>query len=742
LELQSTSSLFDIAASFVLHTNRHIFLTGRAGTGKTTFLKYIKEHTTKNTVIVAPTGVAAINAGGVTMHSFFQLPIGYFLPVRQRGFTSLSGTGTDLPTLLSNIRFNKEKRKLIEELDLLIIDEVSMLRADLLDAIDGILRHFRKRFDKPFGGVQVLYIGDLYQLPPVVGNDEWTTLSQYYKSMFFFDAQVMSEDRPFTIELDTIYRQTDKEFIDLLNNIRNNKATEEDLALLNKRYDPYFYPEADDGYIILTSHNYKADKINKSALAKLPNETYQFEGTLTGDFNEKALPVDKSLALKEGAQVMFIRNDKGDQRRFYNGKIGIISRIRREEIYVRFPGEREELLLEQESWRNIRYNYNESAEKVEEQELGSYKQYPLRLAWAVTIHKSQGLTFEKAIIDAGESFAPGQVYVALSRLTALKGLVLSSQITPAAIQTEQRIVAYSDLNLNNRELQQELLSSQKEYLGHKLLNIFDWSKMSEAFREHFASYTEVRLPHQAEAVAWASEMLRHVAKLQETGERFSVQLKQLISEGERDNYRTLHDRIRAAQQYYVTEMRDKLLDPWRKHYDDTKPKPKVKKYLRTLENLHLQLLKKKKEIDRSLDLSTGLAEGKNINQILANNSTAHKQDVAEEIAFVINSVKEDSKSISLRLLKEGKSIDEIAQERSLARSTIEGHLVSFIPTGEVALSEIVSPENELAIRNAIKHSSQRQPAIIREALGNTFSYSEIRAVLTTMEKEEQLENKI
>ena len=264
----------------------------------------------------------------------------------------------------------------------------------------------------------------------------------YYRSMFFFDALVMSEALPVCIELDKIFRQGDAYFIDLLNNIRNNTASEEDLEFLNRKYDPYFHPEADDGYIILTSHNYKADRINQAELARLEAEVRIFDGTINGDFNENALPVDKSLALKTGAQVMFIKNDKGENRRYYNGKTGMISRINNDEIFIRFPGESGEMQLEPETWNNIRYHYNESRDAIEEEELGSYKQYPVRLAWAVTIHKSQGLTFEKAIIDAGQSFAPGQVYVALSRLTSMKGLVLSSPITPQAIHTDPRILAF------------------------------------------------------------------------------------------------------------------------------------------------------------------------------------------------------------------------------------------------------------------------------------------------------------
>lgn len=738
MENLSNNSLFDTAASFVLHTKRHIFLTGRAGTGKTTFLKSIKEQTSKNTVVVAPTGVAAINAGGVTMHSFFQLPIGSFIPEKQRGF-SLSSQGTDLQTLLSNMRINKEKRKLFEELELLVIDEVSMLRADLLDAIDGILRHFRKNQAVPFGGVQVLYIGDMYQLPPVVSNEEWTIMSQYYKSMFFFDALVMQEARPLNIELDKIYRQTDEKFIELLNNVRNNTVTEDDLRLLNKHYDPSFYPEQDDGYIILTSHNFKADKINQSALAKLQAETNVFEGELNGDFNEKNLPVDKSLALKVGAQIMFIKNDKGENRRYYNGKIGIINRIKNGEIYVRFPGDREELLVEQEVWRNIKYNYNEAADKIEEEELGSYKQYPIRLAWAVTIHKSQGLTFEKAIIDAGQSFAAGQVYVALSRLTSLSGLVLSSEINASAILTEQRISAISQNQLPYTLLQQELKNAQEEYLAEKLLKSFNWDPIALAFQEHHKGYNTTKLQHQAEAVNWSMEMLNAVMKDKDVSDRFANQLKQLFSASGTNNFMHLSERVKAANDYFSKEIDENLIANWQKHYEQTKLKSRVKKYLKSLHHLYALLLRKKQEINQAAILASGLADGKNMTHLLQ-----HYQNTSKTIPTQVQSTalkvteKEDSKTISLHLLQQGKDIEDIAKERGLARSTIEGHLMQFIVSGEVKLNQLVSKENEGFIRKAIALSKEKNAGAIRAALGETFTYNEIKAVFLQMEREEMM----
>src|SRR5579871_1540171 len=352
MALADTSNfLFQMAVQFVNQTSRHIFLTGKAGTGKTTFLKFIKENSFKKIAVVAPTGVAAINAGGVTMYSFFQLPFGPYIP------TQSSGWGNDITnqnTLFKNIRFNNDKRELLRELELLIIDEVSMVRADMLDATDAILRHFRRQPLLPFGGIQVLYIGDLFQLPPVINNSEWEILQQHYQSPFFFDALVVKQAPPVLIELKKIYRQNEEKFISILNNIRDKKASKEDLEQLHEHYRPDFHSKNEEHYITLTTHNNKANDINQNKLRRLKEKLFEFKGELTGDFNEKALPAEMFLQLKEGAQVMFIKNDKGEFRRYYNGKIGSVSRIDGEKIFVRFENEEKEIEVEKETWNNIR----------------------------------------------------------------------------------------------------------------------------------------------------------------------------------------------------------------------------------------------------------------------------------------------------------------------------------------------------------------------------------------------------
>ncbi|HET7897380.1 MAG TPA: helicase, partial [Flavisolibacter sp.] len=426
-------------------------------------------------VIVAPTGVAAINAGGVTMHSFFQLPFGPFVPASLNNYSS-SGQATDKHSLFKNIFFTGSKRELLQELELLIIDEVSMVRCDMLDAMDTILRHFRRQYNVPFGGVQVLYIGDMFQLPPVIPQQEWSILQEYYNSPFFFDAQVLKESPPLYIELKKIYRQNEQHFIDILNRVRNNEPQREDLEELNGRYIPAFNPPPGEKYITLTTHNRKADVINEAELKKLPGKLYTFTAEISGEFSDKALPTEFNLQLKEGAQVMFIKNDSGTERRYYNGKLATVKKISGEEITVSF-NDGDDVKLEKEEWKNIRYNYDKEKNDIEEEELGSFKQYPVRLAWAITIHKSQGLTFEKAVIDAGASFAAGQVYVALSRCTSLEGLVLHSRIFANAISTDRRVLEFASREEDDEALQALLREEKEKFQAEMMVKTFNWSKV-------------------------------------------------------------------------------------------------------------------------------------------------------------------------------------------------------------------------------------------------------------------------
>ncbi len=387
---------FELAYRFVTETQESVFLTGKAGTGKTTFLRYLKEHSAKNTIVAAPTGVAAINAGGVTLHSLFQLPLHPLLP-----------TNAGKQELLSKIRYNKQRLQLLRKMEVLIIDEVSMVRCDVMDAIDTILRSIRYQHELPFGGVQLLLIGDLFQLPPVAQNHEWAVLQEYYNSTFFFDSKAIQEQMPLLIELTTIYRQKEELFVRLLNKVRNNQLEAEDLEILNERYQPGFQPDRDETFITLTSHNNQAELINRQQLQRLTAPPYTYKANIDGEFPENSYPADAELVLREGAQVMFLKNDT-ISKRFFNGKIGVVHSLSDEEVIVKCGNE--SIRVQKETWDHSRYTLNRTDGKLEQDVLGTFEQYPLRLAWAITIHKSQGLTFEKVMIDAGLSFTSGQVY--------------------------------------------------------------------------------------------------------------------------------------------------------------------------------------------------------------------------------------------------------------------------------------------------------------------------------------------
>ena len=400
-----TNTSFQLDSDFVNYTNSSLFLTGKAGTGKTTFLKHVKENEVKNTVVVAPTGVAAINAGGTTIHSFFQLPFSPFIPV-SKGYGTNDAI-SDKHSLISRLRLTSERKEVMQKLELLIIDEISMVRCDVLDAIDTVLRHVRSQHTVPFGGVQVLLIGDMYQLPPVIKPEDWAILSAYYKSEYFFNSHVIESQPPVYVELNKIYRQNDGAFVEVLNQVRNNAMSNDGFDLLHTRYLPDFNAAREEKYITLTTHNSKADAINFKALNELPGKVYNFDATIEGEFYEKSFPADMNLKLKIGTQVMFLKNDIEKVRRFFNGKIGMVDKIDGDKIFVLCEGEASAIEVKKEKWKNIRYSLDKKTNLIDEDEIGSFTQFPLRLAWAITIHKSQGLTFEKAIIDAGEAFASG-----------------------------------------------------------------------------------------------------------------------------------------------------------------------------------------------------------------------------------------------------------------------------------------------------------------------------------------------
>jgi hypothetical protein len=720
---------FQLAIQYVNQTARPIFLTGRAGTGKTTFLKYIRENSFKKMAVVAPTGVAAINAGGVTMHSFFQLPFGPFLPRISSGWNPEQPGFSDANTLFRNIRFNAAKRELLQELELLVIDEISMVRADTLDAVDTILRHFREQPLLPFGGLQVLYIGDLYQLPPVVSNPEWDILKAYYASPFFFDAQAIRQAPPVYLELKKIYRQKESRFIDILNNIRNNRASWEDLERLHDHYQPEFVASKGDNYITLTSHNVKADAINRDELSKLRGQPQTFEATVTGEFNDKAFPAEKTLMLKEGAQIMLIKNDKGEVRRYFNGKIGTIKRMGDDRLTIEFPDEPDELVLEKETWKNIRYGYNREKDEIEEEELGSFRQYPIRLAWAITIHKSQGLTFDKAIIDAGASFAPGQVYVALSRLRGLEGLVLRSRIPSTSISTDPRVVFYV-VDRQAEQAEDQLEQEQIAFIGDTLRRTFQWSRLVEQLQDHCTGYAHRKMPDREAGVLLGKKWLESALVQKEVVEKFSRQLEQLLASAESDRYRQLGERTAAAASYFIKQLETELIGPLQEHIAEMRSKSKARKYVQELQVLKGVVLRKKQQVEDAVKIVAGLQKGLDAGRLLMGLDDERKTRIAEPVADTASRTqKGDSNRLSLQLFREGRSITEISKQRSLSVSTVEGHLASFIFTGEVEVKELV-PEHKIGpILAVIKEIGGGALGPIRSRLGNDYSFGEIRAVV-------------
>ena len=510
------NELFDLAYRFVTETGENIFLTGKAGTGKTTFLKYLKENCTKTIIVAAPTGVAAINAGGVTLHSLFQLPFHPFLP-----------TASAKQELLAKIRHNKQRQELLRRMELLVIDEISMVRCDVMDAIDTILKHVRRNHHLPFGGVQVLCIGDLHQLSPVAQNAEWKILSEYYESPFFFDSHAVKEQMPLLIELNKIYRQKEESFVELLNKVRNNIMSEQDFKELHDRFIPGFRASNDEGFITLTSHNNQADLINNKELQRLNTSSFTYKAVIENEFAEHLYPAEVELVLKEGAQVMFLKNDPV-QKRYFNGKIGKVVSLEKEKVTVDCDG----FLIDvsRETWENSRYTLNRSDGKLEQETLGTFTQYPLRLAWAITIHKSQGLTFDKVMIDAGAAFSSGQVYVALSRCTSLEGIVLLSRIPSSAIYSNASVIKGQRLLTHKGVLEERFTGARKAFSHQLLEEIFSFNEPVAACELlHFHVYDQ-KDKLNVEAIAWISNIKAGLDADKAIGLRFINSIGALMKE--------------------------------------------------------------------------------------------------------------------------------------------------------------------------------------------------------------------
>ncbi len=812
-----TNPQLELAFDYVRNTHKNIFLTGKAGTGKTTFLHQIQKETPKRMVIVAPTGVAAINAGGMTIHSFFQLPFGPFLP----------GSAQDP---MRQRRFSGEKIRLIQSLDLLVIDEISMVRADVLDAIDDVLRRFRDR-NKPFGGLQLLMIGDLHQLPPIVKDEEWYLLRDHYQTMYFFGSQALRNTDPVSIELKHIYRQSDTSFIDLLNKVRNNQIDESVLALLNSRFIANFKPTEAEPYITLTAHNASAQEINSEKLAEIVQPLQTFKATIVNDFPAYAYPADEIFECKKDVQVMFVKNDMNREKRFYNGKIGKVTGFRKDTIYVRCPGENEDIEIGPVEWTNVKYTLNEQTKEVEEQLLGTFTQYPLKLAWAITIHKSQGLTFERAIIDAQAAFAHGQVYVALSRCKSFEGIVLRSKIIPSSVKTDQVVKTYTDEADKNAPDEAHLSRSKADYQQSLMLELFDFSRL----RRHFTQLNRIFLEHGKIILGESGQQLRTLeAQVLElvfvVAERFKPQIWQyfeaaMLPEENAD----LQARLQKAGAYFEEKLGNVILLATRDIHILTDNKSVLKASMEQLEGLQKEVfiknacfasiqngfsaalyLRVKTDADLDFRVSKSTQAPIASDQYGIPKNTPHpalfvqlkkwREDLADEAgveryqiihtktlldlvhllpqnlpalkkvngigeakvkrfgAELISMIQEycaenkiepdelrelpveklpkaDTKTLSLELFKSGKTIDEIAQERGFVRSTIEGHLATFVGLGELDVFSLLDQEPVQEIEEFFRKNKTQISSEAKAHFEEKYTFGQIKMVLEYMKLE-------
>ena len=680
------------AWDFVEHTGISIFLTGKAGTGKTTFLRTLKERSNKRNIIVAPTGVAAINAGGMTIHSFFQLPLSPFLP------------NTNIK---NRFDYSKEKRKIMRTLDLLIIDEISMVRADVLDAIDSVLRRFREP-DKPFGGVQLLMIGDLQQLTPVVTPEEEELLRQHYDTPYFFGSKALRSISYVTIELTHVYRQQDETFITLLNNIREGKVYADDLQRLNERYDTTFQPKEGSDYIRLTTHNRMAESYNEDQLRRLPTKAYTFSAETDGNFPEYNYPTDFNLTLKTGAQVMFIRNDNNG--RYYNGRIGHITHVDNEKIYVLCPGEDEEFEVEVETWENTKYTLNEKTKQIEAEVQGTFKQYPLRLAWAITIHKSQGLTFEHAIIDAQASFASGQVYVALSRCKTLEGLVLASPIGNTAIINDNRVSEYISHQTEEAEKSISALPALKEeYHRQLLIELFNFNEIkayeTALFRvlsEFFFKFTKINALHKMALTDLESRIIQVSMKWE------NLELTEIFS--------------RMIELTKEVQTNNKI---GAKRFDNA--------YTELKQTYHAKHDLLESIMEDGFSITTYLTAKQEAILNSISDGTERKRRKRKDDKDKPKEKKISTSEQTYNLFKTGKNIEEIAKERGLTQGTIQGHLVPYILNGEIKIEDVIEEKKINIIKRIIKAvgmDSGMNP--IKELCPSDITYNDIRLIMKTM----------
>jgi hypothetical protein len=715
---EMTNVEFDLAEQFALYTRKHCFITGKAGTGKTTLLKRVVGQTKKKVVVVAPTGVAAINAGGVTIHSMFGLPLTCFVP--NDDSVDLNIATNRRRMLQDHIHFRKDKIRVLREMDTLIIDEVSMVRCDLLDVIDFVMRTVRRN-EKPFGDVQVLLFGDMHQLPPVVRDPEWNILQAYYPSQYFFDSLVWPLLCAAEIELKTIYRQSDARFLTLLSHIRDRRMDADDIERLRERYNPEF-KATEKGYVLLSTHNKKADSVNAFELANLPGRIYSFEAQIEGEFPEHLFPCDQMLQLKVGAQVMFIRNDT-EEGKYYNGRLAVIKQIEGEDITVVFNNSRENYVLHRETWENIDYRMDEETGEIVRHEQGAFRQFPLRLAWAITIHKSQGLTFDKVIIDAGRSFAPGQVYVALSRCRSLEGIVLHSLIPPTALFNDKRIGEFSTAHHAGDELQKVFVQEKNLYANYLLLRLFSFSGLFVHLKEWNDLLEKKEIPDKETAFALHAHFSALVKEINVTAEKFQRQLQRIIAAIDTGEATAalLKERCEKAIRYFTDQIATKLVTPLRAHINGIAYKKKVKRYL-----AHVQLIEEMcwRIIDR-------LYQSRFLDEKLYNGEAVHVKDRYAKVVSSATSVKKEKGGTfkdTLDLHRQGKSVDEIAEIRGLTAGTVKHHLDRWIASGEINVVDVLPAEMVDEIAAFIEKTGTVSLGGIRSGLDNKFDFNDIRMI--------------
>lgn len=740
----------ELTQRFINQTNRTVFLTGKAGTGKTTLLKKIIETTHKNTVVVAPTGIAALNAGGVTIHSFFQLPFGGFLPISgQPPHVSDRFQLNTQSTLQRHFKMNKQRQAIIRNLELLIIDEVSMLRADLLDAIDFMLRKVR-RSSVPFGGVQVLFIGDLLQLPPIVKNEEKSALSNYYKGYFFFHAKVLEARPPLYVELDKIYRQDDEQFIQVLNHLRNNFIDQEDIDILNNYVKQDFEPSKHEGFITLTTHNNKADDINQRSLDALKGKLYKYKAEVSGDFPPHMFPIAEQMELKVGAQVMFIKNDTSFHKEYFNGKIGQISELNSDAIFVTFPEENKTIEVEKYEWENVKFTLDEKSGEIQEEVKGTFVHFPLKLAWAITVHKSQGLTFDKAVLDLSKVFAPGQAYVALSRLRSLKGLVLLNPIKLNGLSNDRDVVAYAQNKASQEVLNNQLESSTILYLNERLSSAFNWDGMVSKW---------LSLEHQHKLAGERSEMGKNREKFirlteqltttLEPARKFRSQLFRICQPSDFD-IELLRERVEAAYQYFI-----KILEPvFRENLKQILllgNKKSTKNYLEDLSELDDLMTETILDLKKSKALVEQMSNGEEINRSsiwndqVKNFKMAKIQVVKDEIRrqnptilevddTVLNKTnkkpkkekKQNTYEKTLELFEKGWSPKEIAERRNVTDQTIFRHLGKLIQDEKVEVEEVLDTEKLNQLKNLFGDEIEMSLSEAKEKAGKSIGWEELK----------------